>query len=68
MKFRYQALLLAGLFCYVLPEAKVLDSLVIEGLSVNSPNMVRNSLEIREGKDLSTADIQESIKRLYSLA
>ncbi|NLG17704.1 MAG: outer membrane protein assembly factor BamA [Fibrobacter sp.] len=67
MKFRYQALLLAGLFCYVLPEAKVLDSLVIEGLSVNSPNMVRNSLEIREGKDLSTADIQESIKRLYSL-
>lgn len=67
MKFRYQALLLAGLFCYVLPEAKVLDSLVIEGLSVNSPNMVRNSLEIREGKDLSTADVQESIKRLYSL-
>jgi outer membrane protein insertion porin family len=67
MKFRYQALLLAGFLLYGLTEAKVLDSLVIEGLSINSPNMVRNSLQLREGREFSTADLQESIKRLYSL-
>jgi len=48
-------------------RVKVLDSLAIEGLSFHSPSIVRNALEIRVGKPLTTNDIQESIRRIYQL-
>ena len=67
MKLRYPVLLLVFSFMGSFTEAKVLDSLSIEGLSINSPNVVRNALEIREGKELSSSDVQESIRRLNGL-
>lgn len=48
-------------------RVKILDSLAIEGLSTHSPSLVRNALEIRVGKPLTTNDIQESIRRVYEL-
>ena len=48
-------------------RSKVLSSLQIEGLNISSPAMIRNALEIREGKELNIADVQESIKRLYGM-
>jgi outer membrane protein insertion porin family len=67
MKFRLSALWLL-LACLILTvQAKVLDTLVIEGLSINSPGVVRNALEIREKRSFTTSDIQESIRKLYAL-
>lgn len=67
MKFRLSALLLL-LTCLIFSvQAKVLDTLIIEGLSINSPGVVRNALEIREKSQFTTSDIQESIRKLYSL-
>ncbi len=67
MKFRLSALLLLLTCLIISVQAKVLDSLVIEGLSINSPGVVRNALEIREKRQFTTSDIQESIRKLYSL-
>ncbi|NLE00928.1 MAG: hypothetical protein GX640_13760, partial [Fibrobacter sp.] len=47
-------------------KGKVLDSLIIEGLVIRPVEEVRRSLEIREGKVVTSADVQESIRRLYS--
>ncbi len=67
MKFRLRALWLL-LTCLIFSvQAKVLDTLVIEGLSINSPGVVRNALDIREKRQFTTSDIQESIRKLYSL-
>lgn len=49
------------------PQAKILDSLIIEGLTTHSPSVVRNVLEVRVGKPLNSNDIQESIRRVYGL-
>ncbi len=48
-------------------EAKVLDSLRIEGLVVNQPQVVSNALELRKGREFTPADVQESIRKLYRL-
>lgn len=48
-------------------RVKVLDSLAIEGLTTHSPSVVRNALEIRVGKPLTSNDLQESIRRVYGL-
>jgi outer membrane protein insertion porin family len=55
------ALLLAA----VGANAKILDTLVIEGLVVHQPSVVRNSMTLREKADFTPADIQMAVKSLY---
>jgi outer membrane protein insertion porin family len=47
--------------------AKILDTLIIEGLSVQQPSVVENAIGIKKGNDFSSADIQMAIKNLYRL-
>lgn len=67
MKIRSALLLLIVGGILISIEAKILDTLVIEGLSINSAGVVRNSLGIREKRSFTPADIQESIRKLYAL-
>jgi outer membrane protein insertion porin family len=55
------ALLLAA----VGANAKILDTLTIEGLVVHQPSVVRNSITLREKAEFTPADIQMAIKSLY---
>jgi outer membrane protein insertion porin family len=47
--------------------AKTLDTLLIEGLQINQPSVVRNSAGLRQGKDFAAADVQEAVRSLYRL-
>ncbi|KMQ52135.1 Outer membrane protein assembly factor YaeT precursor [Chitinispirillum alkaliphilum] len=47
-------------------HGKVLDSLVIEGLTNARPNYVRNSIVLRDGESFRPNDVQESVRRLYA--
>lgn len=46
---------------------KRLDSLVVEGLVVNKPGVVRNSSGLRQGQQFTANDIQEAIRAIYRL-
>ncbi len=48
-------------------NARVLDTLVIEGLSINSDNAIRHSTGLYTGRDFSAADLQDAIRRLNEL-
>jgi outer membrane protein insertion porin family len=48
-------------------HAKILDTLKIEGVFIQQPAMVENSLGLKKGADVSSADIQAAIKNLYRL-
>ncbi|MBN1576360.1 MAG: outer membrane protein assembly factor BamA [Chitinispirillaceae bacterium] len=48
-------------------QAKKLDTLVIEGLSINSEQTVRHTAGLRTGGDFSTTDIQDAIRRLHDM-
>lgn len=52
---------------FTCPQAKKLDTLVIEGLAINKPSVVLNNIPLRTGKEFSSIDIQKSIKSLYYL-
>ncbi|MCX7726392.1 MAG: hypothetical protein N2053_06040, partial [Chitinispirillaceae bacterium] len=52
---------------YCVSEAKVLDTLIIEGLTLHSENSVRHTVGLRKNGDVSSVDIQDAIKRLYEL-
>lgn len=67
MKIRSSVLLIILGSLFISTEAKILDTLVIEGLSINSPGVVRNAIEIREKRVFTPSDIQESLRRLYAL-
>ncbi len=67
MLLRYKAAVAAVLTFFGAAGAKKLDSLVIEGLSINSENVVRHTAGIRKGAEFSAADIQDAIRRLYEL-
>ncbi|MBN1758164.1 MAG: outer membrane protein assembly factor BamA [Chitinispirillaceae bacterium] len=47
--------------------ARILDTLVIEGLSVNSDNAIRHTTGLYSGRDFSAADLQDAIRRLSDL-
>ena len=66
MKNAY-AVLLAVLAAASLTGAKVLDTLVIQGLSVQQPTLVRNSIGLREHADFNAQDVQQALKNLYKL-
>jgi outer membrane protein insertion porin family len=46
-------------------RAKVLDTLVIEGLTINQPSLVRNTISLWENADFTSTDIQNAIRALY---
>jgi outer membrane protein insertion porin family len=48
-------------------SAKILDTLVIEGLNINSARAVRHNSGLRQGSAFTTTDIQEAIRRLHGL-
>ena len=50
-----------------LAGAKKLDTLTIQGLSVQQPNLVRNSIGLREHAEFNAQDIQLAVKNLYRL-
>ena len=55
------------LACVAAARAKTLESIRIEGLLVTGPEIVANALEVREGRDFTPADVQESIRKLHRL-
>lgn len=68
MKYWYTVLL--GALCVLLcaapgATAKILDTLVIDGLSIHQPSLVRNTITLREKAEFTPADIQAAIKSLY---
>jgi outer membrane protein insertion porin family len=67
MMFRVNLLFLIFISLCGLTESKVLSKLEIQGLSINSAEMVRNALDIHEGGEFSSTAIQESIRRLYQM-
>jgi outer membrane protein insertion porin family len=48
-------------------QAKILDTLVLEGLTSHQPAVVRNSIGLREKSEFSAADVQNAAKSLYRL-
>jgi outer membrane protein insertion porin family len=48
-------------------RAKVLDTLLIRGLAVNSPGVIRNNIGMKRGSKLSPAEVKTAIKKLYGL-
>lgn len=55
------------LLCVAQSTAAILDTLVIEGLSINRQGVVRNAAALEQGQDFAPADIQRAIKSLYRL-
>lgn len=47
--------------------AKTIDTIAIQGLSINQPSVVRNTILLKKDKEFNSPDIQESIRKLYSL-
>ena len=48
-------------------RTKVLDSLEIRGLLLNSRSIVYNNIQLRQGKPFTTNDVKESIRKLSGL-
>ncbi|MDR2577734.1 MAG: outer membrane protein assembly factor BamA [Chitinispirillales bacterium] len=48
-------------------EAKTLDTVRVEGVFVNNPDIVRDAILLRTGQTFTPSDVQESIRRLYRL-
>ncbi len=46
---------------------KILDTLIVEGLTVNKPSVVRHSAGLRKGHVFTAADVQEAIRSMYRL-
>jgi|WetSurMetagenome_2_1015567.scaffolds.fasta_scaffold00149_20 outer membrane protein insertion porin family len=61
------AVFLAVLAASAFAGAKVLDTLVIKGLSVQQPSLVRNGIGLREHADFTAQDVQSAVKSLYRL-
>lgn len=45
--------------------SKTLDTLVIQGLSINQPSAVNKTIPLKQGEAFTSADIQDAIKALY---
>jgi len=65
MKQRFAAVF----FCIVCiacgAGAKVLDTLIVQGLIINQQSVVRNSINLWEKAEFTSADVQTAIKALY---
>ncbi|MBD3391697.1 MAG: outer membrane protein assembly factor BamA [Chitinivibrionales bacterium] len=68
MRMRHRLLSIVALAAWACqPAAKVLDTLVIEGLSIHQPAVVRNNVPLTAGREFTTLDVQEAIKGLSHL-
>jgi outer membrane protein insertion porin family len=67
MKIPIQKILLVAALMVVSAHAKILDTLVIEGLFIQQPSVVTNAISLKKGKEFTSADIQTAIKNLYRL-
>ena len=45
--------------------SKILDTLLIDGLSINSPQTVHNNITLSKGAPFTAIDVQKAIKSLY---
>lgn len=45
--------------------SKILDTLIIEGLSINRPPTVHNNITLRKGLPFTPIDVQKAMKSLY---
>lgn len=59
--------MLALLAACAFSQAKILDTLVLEGLTSHQPSIVRNSIGLKEKSEFSAADVQNAVKSLYRL-
>jgi len=59
------ALLFSGL--YAAAEAKVLDTLIVEGLVINQAAVVRTSAGLKKGAEFTSTDLQDALGNLYRL-
>jgi outer membrane protein insertion porin family len=66
MKHCHRVLLLT-IVAFSLAGAKVLDTLVIQGLAVQQSSLIRNSIGLRENADFTPQDVQQAVKNLYKL-
>ncbi len=48
-------------------KGKTLDSLIIEGVEIHRPSIVRNAAGLRSGARFNAVDIQKAVKSLYNL-
>jgi outer membrane protein insertion porin family len=59
--------LLALYSLVALAPAKILDTLMIEGLFIQQPSVVENAIGLKKGNEFTSPDIQAAIKNLYRL-
>jgi len=43
----------------------VIDTVIIRGLSITTPNVVRNHISLYQGEEYAALDVKNSIKKLY---
>ncbi len=48
-------------------RTRLLDTMVIKGLAVNSASVIRNNVGFRRGSKFSPAEVKDAIKKLYGL-
>jgi outer membrane protein insertion porin family len=48
-------------------EAKILDTVRVEGLLVANPDAVFGAMPLKQGSEFTPSDLQESVRRLYKL-
>jgi outer membrane protein insertion porin family len=65
MTSRFAAVLFFCVSFFMSAQSKVLDTLVIKGLTINTPNIVRNAVDLRRGREFTASDIKESVRKLY---
>jgi outer membrane protein insertion porin family len=66
MKHAFRSLILTAAVWHC-SSAKVLDTLMVEGLVVQQQSSVRNSILLREHADFTPQDVQQATKTLYKL-
>lgn len=67
MNKKFTQIILFILFLFTFSFSKILDTLIIEGLSISKPSVVLKNIPLRTGLEFSSIDIQMAIKSLYSL-
>jgi outer membrane protein insertion porin family len=66
MTLRFAAVLLFFVSLSGSVHALVLDTIIIKGLSITAPNVVRNNTTLHKGREFTASDVKESIKKLYA--
>ena len=67
MKIPFVIMYAAVLCVIAVAQAKILDSLTIQGLFIQQPGVVENAIGLKKGSEFSSADVQAAIKKIYRL-